>query len=62
VRSAAVIGLQRDLRELGYMDVVTGYFGPATRDAIRRFQLDHGIDPTGDYEPLTRAAMAVDRP
>jgi N-acetyl-anhydromuramyl-L-alanine amidase AmpD len=62
VRSAAVIGLQRDLRELGYMDVVTGYFGPATRDAIRRFQLDRGIDPTGDYEPLTRAAMAVDRP
>ena len=61
-RSTGVMRLQRDLRELGYMDVVTGYFGPATRDALRRFQLDRGIDPTGDYEPLTRAAMALDRP
>ncbi|HAF11650.1 MAG TPA: hypothetical protein DCK98_16450 [Chloroflexi bacterium] len=61
VSSAEVMRLQRDLRELGYMDMVTGYFGPATRDAVRRFQLDHGIDPTGDYGPLTRAAMALDR-
>ncbi len=61
-RSTEVTRLQRDLRDLGYMDVVTGYFGPVTRDAVRRFQLDRGIDPTGDYEPLTRAAMVVDRP
>jgi N-acetyl-anhydromuramyl-L-alanine amidase AmpD len=61
-RSTGVMRLQGDLRALGYMDVVTGYFGPATRDAVRRFQLDRGIDPTGDYEPLTRAAMALDRP
>ena len=61
VSSAGVTRLQRDLGELGYMEVVTGYFGPATRDAVRRFQLDHGIDPTGNYGPLTRAAMALDR-
>jgi N-acetyl-anhydromuramyl-L-alanine amidase AmpD len=61
VSSAEVARLQRDLRALGYMDVVTGYFGPATRDALRRFQLDRGIEPTGDYGPLTSAAMAVDR-
>jgi len=61
VSSAEVTRLQRDLGELGYMEVVTGYFGPATRDAVRRFQLDRGIDPTGNYGPLTRAAMALDR-
>jgi N-acetyl-anhydromuramyl-L-alanine amidase AmpD len=61
VSSAEVALLQRDLRGLGYMEVVTGYFGPATRDALRRFQLDRGIEPTGDYGPLTWAAMALDR-
>jgi peptidoglycan hydrolase-like protein with peptidoglycan-binding domain len=61
VSSAEVALLQRDLRGLGYMEVVTGYFGPATRDALRRFQLDRGIEPTGDYGSLTWAAMAVDR-
>jgi peptidoglycan hydrolase-like protein with peptidoglycan-binding domain len=44
------------------MTVVSGYFGPATRDAVRRFQLDRGIEPTGDYGPITSAAIAVDRP
>jgi len=61
VSSAEVTRLQQDLRKLGYMEMVTGYFGPATRDAVRRFQLDHRIDPTGNYGPLTRAAMALDR-
>ena len=62
VTSAEVARLQRDLGALGYLDVVTGYFGPATRDAVRRFQLDRGIDPTGEYGPITRAAMSLDRP
>jgi peptidoglycan hydrolase-like protein with peptidoglycan-binding domain len=61
VSSAEVSRLQRDLRDLGYMDVVSGYFGPATRDAIRRFQTDRGIEPTGEYGPLTSAALALDR-
>ena len=61
VTSADVAQLQRDLRGLGYIDVVTGYFGPATRDAVSRFQRDRAIDPTGSYGPLTRAAMALDR-
>ena len=59
--SADVAQLQRDLGGLGYMEAITGYFGPATRDAVRRFQVDHGIEPTGSYGPLTQAALAVDR-
>lgn len=61
-RSAAVSKLQRDLGRRGYLGTVTGYFGPATRDAVRRFQGDHGITTTGNYGPLTRAAMAAALP
>ena len=57
-RSAEVTQLQRDLGALGYLAVVTGYYGPVTRDAVRRFQQDRGISATGNYGPLTRAAMA----
>lgn len=59
--STQVIQLQRDLSDLGYMNAVTGYFGPVTRDAVRRFQFDNGIEPTGQYGPLTRAAIGVSR-
>ena len=59
--SAEVDRLQRDLSGLGYMNAVSGFFGPITRDAVRRFQFDNGIEPTGQYGPLTRAAMAVNR-
>ncbi len=58
-RSSDVATLQRDLARLGYIGMVTGYFGPLTESAVRRFQADHGIDRTGTYGPLTRAAMAA---
>lgn len=57
--SAAVAQLQRALGARGYMSVVTGYFGAVTRDAVRRFQVDHGIVATGSYGPLTRRALAL---
>ncbi len=56
----AVARLQDLLRQRGYMQVVTGYYGAVTRDAVLRFQKDHGITPTGYYGPLTRAALARD--
>ncbi len=59
--SAGVSRLQGDLRALGYMNVVSGYFGPATRDGVRRFQLEREIEATGEYGPITSAAMALDR-
>ncbi|HEY6959411.1 MAG TPA: N-acetylmuramoyl-L-alanine amidase [Candidatus Limnocylindria bacterium] len=58
--SDAVAQLQSALQQRGYMDRVTGYFGPMTQDAVRRFQADHGIIATGNYGPLTRAALARD--
>lgn len=57
-RSDSVSMLQILLRSLGHMDVVTGYFGPKTEDAVRRFQAAHGLPVTGVYGPFTRAALA----
>ncbi len=58
-RSAGVEALQGSLRRLGYMDLVTGYYGPITRDAVTAFQRDIGIEPTGTYGPVTRMALAA---
>jgi N-acetyl-anhydromuramyl-L-alanine amidase AmpD len=56
-RSADVSRLQAGLSRLGYIDRVTGYFGPLTEAAVRRFQSAHGVPATGVYGPLTRAAL-----
>jgi peptidoglycan hydrolase-like protein with peptidoglycan-binding domain len=58
-QSADVELLQALLGRLGYMNVVTGYFGPITHDALSRFQQDNGVDRTGSYGPFTRMALAA---
>ena len=37
--------------------LVTGYFGPATRRAIERFQRRHGLETVGFVGPRTRAEL-----
>jgi N-acetyl-anhydromuramyl-L-alanine amidase AmpD len=54
-----VTTLQTMLGQLGYMDLVTGYFGDITADAVSRFQQDNGIDVDGNYGPVTRMALAT---
>jgi N-acetyl-anhydromuramyl-L-alanine amidase AmpD len=56
--SDEVARLQTVLQRLGYMDVVTGYYGQITTDAVTTFQQDNGIDATGAYGPITRMALA----
>ena len=53
-----------DLQEIlsGYSDIypegiVSGYFGPLTKQAVKRFQKKLGIDDTGYVGPLTRRAL-----
>lgn len=58
VESDDVSLLQTALQQLGYMDLVTGYYGEITTDAISTFQEDNGIYVTGTYEPITRMALA----
>ncbi|HEV8536303.1 MAG TPA: N-acetylmuramoyl-L-alanine amidase [Candidatus Limnocylindria bacterium] len=50
--------LQSNLQEIGYMDMVTGYYGPITYDAVARFQSDNGIAPSGVYDAVTRVALS----
>lgn len=48
--------LQSFLKEEGLLSTeATGFFGSATREAIRAWQTDNGITGTGTVGPLTRA-------
>jgi len=56
--SSDVSRLQISLRKLGYMDLVTGYYGRITQEAVLQFQQDSGLDATGLYGAITRMALA----
>jgi N-acetyl-anhydromuramyl-L-alanine amidase AmpD len=56
--SDAVTKLQAALQQLGYMELVTGYYGEITADAVTNFQQDNGIYATGAYGAITRMALA----
>src|SRR3989442_4118477 len=51
--------LQTALQQIGYMDLVTGYYGEITTDAVATFQQDNGIYATGTYGAITRMALAA---
>ena len=54
-----VTRLQTVLQQLGYMELVTGYYGEITAEAVTNFQQDNGIYGTGAYETITRMALAA---
>ncbi len=61
-----VSALQDFLQSEGYLNAgPSGFFGLMTTGAVKKFQSDHGISPTGYVGPLTRAeikAVACGRP
>ena len=63
-RSAAVLDLQRRLRDLGYwLGGVNDSFGPLTEQAVTAFQKIEGLTPDGVAGPTTRGALAgAERP
>jgi N-acetylmuramoyl-L-alanine amidase len=53
-----VTALQQKLIKGGYLSGnATGFFGPATQAALKKFQSANGIDPAGYTGPSTRAAL-----
>ena len=53
--------LQQELQRTGYYDGdADGRAGPATRQALARFQRAQGIRPTGQLDPATSRALGLD--
>jgi len=56
-KGEAVADLQRNLTALGYALDADGAFGPATAEAVVRFQQDNGLRADGIAGPATQAAL-----
>lgn len=56
-RGESVRELQQVLVDKGYLQAenATGFFGPVTREAVRKFQKDNGVEQVGFIGPRTRA-------
>ena len=53
-----ITGLQARLEHLGFRPgPVDGNFGPKTQDALRRFQREHRLPETGEYDDETRSRL-----
>lgn len=50
--------IQSELANLGYFnDEATGYYGDLTEYAVAEFQTNNGLEPTGEVDELTYAAI-----
>ena len=59
-RGAEVRAIQERLKERGlFNDDVTGYYGEATRTAVKKFQKQQGIQQTGTAGPQTLKALGI---
>lgn len=57
--SASVLGAQRALAKLGFAVKPDGVMGGATRQAIERFERDHGLPVRGDLTPKIMRMLAA---
>jgi peptidoglycan hydrolase-like protein with peptidoglycan-binding domain len=60
LRPSSVRAIQSQLRGLGfYTGAVDGIWGQSTQTAIERFQQGRGLQPNGQLNPATLAAMGL---
>jgi peptidoglycan hydrolase-like protein with peptidoglycan-binding domain len=61
LRSSSVQAIQARLRDLNYYrGPVDGVWGANTQQAIERFQEGRGLQPNGQLNPMTVAALGLD--
>jgi hypothetical protein len=60
VADTTVQAVQTELTQLGYYNgPVDGIFGPTTRDAVTKYQIDRQLDVTGSLSPDTLQSLGV---
>src|SRR5205814_9406487 len=60
VADTTVQAVQTQLTQLGYYNgPVDGIFGPTTRDALAKYQIDNQLDVTGSLSPDTLQSLGV---
>lgn len=58
---ASVRQVQEKLSQQGYdVGPIDGIFGPRTEQAVRKFQEDKGVQPTGQIDQQTMAALGIE--
>jgi hypothetical protein len=58
--TTTVQAVQTELTQLGYYSgPVDGIFGPTTRDAVAKYQIDNQLDVTGSLSPDTLQSLGV---
>jgi Putative peptidoglycan binding domain len=63
VADTTVQAVQIKLTQLGYYNgPVDGIFGPATRDAVAKYQIDKQLDVTGSLSPDTLQSLGLPKP
>lgn len=57
-----VYKIQTELASLGYFnDEATGYYGSVTESAVMKFQLENGLDTTGEVDEITYTTLFSSR-
>src|SRR5438093_4554994 len=60
VADTTVEAIQERLAQLGYYNgPIDGIFGPTTRDAVAKYQIDNQLDVTGSLSPGTLQSLGV---
>jgi hypothetical protein len=63
VQDPTVSAVQTDLTQQGYYNgPVDGIYGPATRDAVAKYQIAKGLDVTGSLSPATLQSLQLPQP
>ena len=58
-----VAAVQKQLTQLGYFSgPVDGIYGPTTRDAVAKYQIDKQLDVTGSLSAQTLQSFGLQQP